>query len=199
MVFYSGDGGWARADRGLTQRLAARGARVVGVDALHYFWSPRTPESAAADLADIIDRYQTGPGGVVLMGYSFGASALPLIAPHLPPAERAQVRLMVMIAPTARGELVMRPQSWLNIPDRSAREVAPLLRLLSGVKVLCVYGDRDRLAACPTLTLSAAELRLHGGHHLFGQEDAIVDATLAALGDGAAQQRPMTLAAAPPL
>jgi type IV secretory pathway VirJ component len=117
----------------------------------------------------------------MLMGYSFGASALPLIAPRLPPAVLSQVRLMVLIAPMDRGELVMRPQSWFDIPDRTARPVAPLLHGLAGVKVLCVYGDRDRHAACPRLGLPAAELRLAGGHHLTGQEDAIIGGAFSAI------------------
>src|SRR5262245_15972823 len=61
-VFYSGDGGWAKVDRGVAGRLAQAGVPVVGYDSLLYFWTARTPVSAAADLASVLQHYMAAWG-----------------------------------------------------------------------------------------------------------------------------------------
>src|SRR4051794_21428590 len=57
VVFVSGDGGWATIDREISQVMASHGMPVVGLNALKYFWTKQTPESASRDLATIIGRY----------------------------------------------------------------------------------------------------------------------------------------------
>src|SRR5579884_3069226 len=57
VVFVSGDGGWAAIDKAISRDLAAQGMPVVGLNALQYFWTRRTPESAARDLQRILDMY----------------------------------------------------------------------------------------------------------------------------------------------
>src|SRR4029453_14870809 len=56
-VILSGDGGWASIDRDIGEQLAARGIGVVGLNSLRYFWTPRTPDGAGADLARILRHY----------------------------------------------------------------------------------------------------------------------------------------------
>ena len=43
-VIISGDGGWASIDKSLAEARAADGIPSVGLDALHYFWTRRTPK-----------------------------------------------------------------------------------------------------------------------------------------------------------
>jgi type IV secretory pathway VirJ component len=71
-VILSGDGGWANIDRDIGTQLAARGVGVVGFNSLRYFWTRRTPEGAAEDLARILRHYVAAwhPRRVLLLGYS---------------------------------------------------------------------------------------------------------------------------------
>src|SRR6476660_7239365 len=55
VVFVSGDGGWAKIDKSISGVLANEGMPVVGLNSLQYFWTKRTPETAARDLGTIID------------------------------------------------------------------------------------------------------------------------------------------------
>ncbi len=82
----SGDGGWAGLDRSIAKSFAARGIPVVGIDSLRYFWSEKTPDGTARDLAAIIQQYQQRwhRNAVYLLGYSFGADVLPFIVNRLP-------------------------------------------------------------------------------------------------------------------
>jgi len=50
VVFVSGDGGWAAIDKSISKVLADNGLPVVGLNALQYFWTKRTPDTAARDL-----------------------------------------------------------------------------------------------------------------------------------------------------
>src|SRR5438105_13422959 len=79
VVFVSGDGGWAAIDKGVSKVFAANGMPVVGLDALKYFWTKRTPDHASRDLGQIIDSSLAlyGKAPVVLAGYSRGADGLP--------------------------------------------------------------------------------------------------------------------------
>src|SRR6185369_13257499 len=56
-VLISGDGGWAELDKRVAEGLAGAGVPTVGLNSLRYFWTPRTPESAASDLARVITHY----------------------------------------------------------------------------------------------------------------------------------------------
>src|SRR3984893_9934422 len=72
VVFVSGDGGWAPIDREVSKVLAGNGMPVVGLNALQYFWTRRTPETASRDLQWIMENYLSTwkKGRVVLVGYS---------------------------------------------------------------------------------------------------------------------------------
>ena len=52
---------------------------TVGVDALRWFWTARTPEETGAELSRLVTEYTAlwGVRSVVLIGYSFGADVLP--------------------------------------------------------------------------------------------------------------------------
>lgn len=98
-VLYSGDGGWGALDRGIAKVLAESGTPVLGVNSLRYFMTPHSPRQAADDLADQLRRHQAqwGRQKIVLIGYSFGADALPAIVPDLPADLRAQIKGLVLI------------------------------------------------------------------------------------------------------
>src|SRR5437870_12987205 len=57
VVFVSGDGGWASIDKSISRVLARNGMPVVGLNALQYFWTKRTPDSASRDLQSILETY----------------------------------------------------------------------------------------------------------------------------------------------
>ena len=81
-IIVSGDGGWAGLDRDVASQLAERGFPVVGLNTLQYFWTPRTPDGAAADLARILRTYLAAwkRKDALLIGYSLGAEVLPYYA-----------------------------------------------------------------------------------------------------------------------
>jgi type IV secretory pathway VirJ component len=176
VVIYSGDGGSRGGNRVISADLAARGVAVVDIDSLSYFWRSRPAARAAKDLAAVIDHYARvwHANQVVLAGYSFGGSALPAIARELPAQARSRVRAMILIAPRDYVELTLRPHSWINIKPAHAPPLTADLETFRRTRVVCIYGEKDGLAACPRLPPGLAEPhKLPGGHKFDGDYAAV--------------------------
>jgi len=182
-VFYSGDGGWGPLDQKVAKRLAADGVPTVGINSLAYFSARRSPQAVADDLAADLRDYgrQWGRSKVVLIGYSFGAAALPAIIPRLPEDLRAQIGHVVLIGTVPHGDLRFHPASWLNRASHDSFPVVPAIAALNGPKITCVYGDKERHDVCPDLpSTEVAKVRLPGGHHFNGDYAALGEAVLRA-------------------
>ncbi|ADG12223.1 AcvB/VirJ family lysyl-phosphatidylglycerol hydrolase [Caulobacter segnis] len=182
-VLYSGDGGWGPLDQQVARRLADNGVPTIGVNSLAYFRADRTADGVAADLAASVRAYerQWRRGKVVLIGYSFGADALPAIIPRLPADVRAQVSHVVLIGPGPAGDLRFHPASWLNLAPRDSFPAAPAITALKDVRITCVYGDKEHHDICPDLPDDVvAKVRLPGGHHFNGDYAALGEAVLRA-------------------
>lgn len=183
-VFYSGDGGWGPLDRDVAKILATDGVPVLGVNALSYFLTPRSPQAAADDLAGWLRRYERtwGRHRVVLIGYSFGADALPAIVPRLPADLRGQVKDMVLIGTGPDGDLAFHFGSWLNRPSADSYPVAPAITALKGLPMTCIYGDKERRDVCASLPASAIhQVKLAGNHHFDGDYTGLGKAVLRAV------------------
>jgi len=184
-VLITGDGGWAVADRGLSEELAAAGIPVVGLNSLKYFWTKRTPESAAADLQRILRRYLPAwrKSRVVLIGYSLGADVLPFMMNRLPDEDQAAVSQVVLIGPSENVEFEFHVLDWLGRPAKDALPVAPeVARIKADVKILCVFGERDTGQICGKLDPGrVARLALPGSHRMGSGFSPVAAAILEAL------------------
>jgi len=184
-VFYSGDGGWAALDKSLARYLADNGVPTVGVNSLTYFTTKRLPAGAAADLAQALRAYERlwGRSKVTLIGYSFGADALPAIIPQLPADLRSHIGRLVLIGTGANGDLQFHPASWFNVatPDSYPvrRAIAALMDgKMAGMKITCVYGDTEKADICASLPdAEVSKVRLPGDHH-FNRDYAALGAAV---------------------
>lgn len=179
-VFYSGDGGWAALDQGVTRYLADNGLPTLGVNSLSYFAAKRSAAGAAADLAQSLRQYERlwGRSKVTLIGYSFGADALPAIIPLLPADLRGHIGRLVLIGAGPNGDLQFHPASWLNLAASDSFPVRPAIAALSGMKITCVYGDREKADICASLPdAQVTKVRLPGDHH-FNRDYAALGAAV---------------------
>jgi type IV secretory pathway VirJ component len=186
-IFYSGDGGWRDLDRSLASILAAKGMSVVGVDVLRYYWTQKTPALAAADLTRIAHYYQQRwhRQKLVLIGFSFGADVLPFLVSRLPAELRSDVSLMTLLSPERRTAFEVETTGWLGVHNSAGMLVAPELKKLTGLKVLCIYGrDEGADSLCTTdaaPAVGAAVLVKDGGHHFDKDYGELADQILAAV------------------
>jgi type IV secretory pathway VirJ component len=175
VVFVSGDGGWAAIDKGVSKVFAANGMPVVGLDALKYFWTRRTPDEASRDLERIVAsglaRY--GKSRIVLAGYSRGADVLPAMISRLPAATRAKVRLVALLGASPRVEFEFHVADWLRGSSKGVL-VKPEVDKLAAEHILCLAGEDDRDSLCPELHAANIDVViLKGSHHFDGNYERL--------------------------
>ncbi|RXQ99942.1 AcvB/VirJ family lysyl-phosphatidylglycerol hydrolase [Pseudoxanthomonas composti] len=171
VILMSGDGGWRSLDSGLAARLRADGNSVLGWDSLRYFWTQRSPEGASADLAAVIEEYRHRwhADEVDLVGYSFGADAMPFLYNRLPPAQRQAVGSLSLLGLGHHADFRVTVGGWLGKSQHNAPAVAPQLAQIPSQRVLCVYGAEEKDSLCPELAASGIRaVRTAGGHHFDG-------------------------------
>ena len=176
VVFVTGDGGWRKIDIKVSDALRKAGMPVVGLLANHYFARERTPEETAADLARLIHEYQAKwqRQGVVLVGYSRGAEALPFMINRLPEETRRDIGMVALLGPGLRTGFS------LDGPDRYP--LAPELQQMKGLPLVCVFGTLEKESLCRMMTPEqGTTLSIKGGHHFGGDYDRIARAILDAL------------------
>ena len=175
-IMVSGDGGWRDIDRAVAGVLQSKGVPTVGLDTLRWFWTPRTPEDTAVELARLIDLYtdRWDVRHVILAGYSFGASVLPAAYLALPAEAQAKVSEIALMAPGVNADWQITVSGWLGSTSSRAVPVGPALTALPMDKLLCLYGEEEADSACPLLDGTAATvIRTAGGHHFDGNYDAL--------------------------
>jgi type IV secretory pathway VirJ component len=187
-VQITGDGGWGVTDRGIAEALSAHGISVVGLNALQYFWTRRTPEQTASDLDRIIRHYMAGwsSKGVLLIGYSLGADVLPFVINRLPGDSRARIQLVAFLGLGKAVDFEFHLMDWVTDGRRSASlPVRPEMEKLRGLKMLCFYGTEDEDTLCPSLEPAmATPIPLQTGHRFGRDFEPIVNAILEAATPG---------------
>jgi type IV secretory pathway VirJ component len=181
-IVLSGDGGWAGLDKDVAAALAATGIPVIGLDSLRYFWSARTPAGLAHDLDRMTEYYlkALGKQRVLLIGYSQGADVLPFAVNHLSAATRAHVALTAVMGMSEHALFEFHMTSWVS-DDNSGPATLPEVDKISGIPLLCIYGEDETDTLCPKLDPHKATIiKLKGGHHFDGDYANLAKIILAA-------------------
>jgi type IV secretory pathway VirJ component len=181
-IIMSGDGGWAGLDQDVAAALSARGIPVVGLDSLRYYWTARTPDGLAADTDRIIRYYLAhfGKQRVLLIGYSQGADVLPFAVNRLPDATRSRIALAAVMGMSEHALFEFHLSGWIA-DDNSGPATLPEITRISGVPVLCIYGEDESDSLCPKLDPKRFNVvKLKGGHHFDGDYAGLARQILAA-------------------
>jgi type IV secretory pathway VirJ component len=170
-IVISGDGGWRDLDKTVAESLQKDGVSVIGIDSLRYFWSAKTPEQTAHDLARVIQAYSARwhSEHVALIGYSFGADVMPFAYNRLPDSVRAKVSFVSLMGFAPDADFQIRVTGWLGMPaSKNALKVRPELAKLPPSIVQCIYGAAEEDTLCPALTQTGIEVVKTTGDHHFG-------------------------------
>jgi type IV secretory pathway VirJ component len=179
-IILTGDGGWAGLDKGLAAEMAARGIPSVGWSSLRYYWTPRTPEGAAADLARIIRHYMSAWSvkRVILVGYSFGADVLPFLVNRLPPSLLAHVRCVSLLGLSETADFEFHVADWIGHRGSSQHLTVPEVERMT-VPALCVRGASENDSACSRFKrASIISVQVGQGHHFSSDYAQLVDVIL---------------------
>jgi type IV secretory pathway VirJ component len=189
-VLLTGDGGWAGLDQELAAHLAASGIPTVGLNSLKYFWTQRTADQAAKDVARVIRHYLSswGKKRVLLVGYSFGADVLPFVVNRLPADLQPQIATVSLLGLDATASFEISVADWIGT-DSSGLPTRPELASLGNKPVLCIYGEGEQDSICPSLQEPHITREQVGtGHHFGGEYSQLAEKILTF----ARNSRPMT-------
>jgi type IV secretory pathway VirJ component len=170
-IILTGDGGWADLDKGVATALAARGVPAVGWSSLRYYWTPRTPETAANDLARIINHYTAAwhTPRVIVIGYSFGADVLPFLVNRLSPTTHAQIQSVALLGPSPEATFEFHVADWIRDSSDPRYATAPEIARLA-VPVACIRGEDEDASVCRAVLGSHVTTTAVGRGHHFGGE-----------------------------
>lgn len=175
-IMLTGDGGWAGLDRGVADVLAAHGVRVIGFSTLKFFWHQQTADVAAQAIARVIAHYgKNDPAArFVLVGYSFGASLVPVVVNRLPAQLRQRVDSGVMISPDDEAVFGIHVGDWFGSTHHGdALPLGPEIAA-SAMPLLCVHGTDEGDSFCLKPQPPRVRVRsLPGGHHYNGDYAAL--------------------------
>lgn len=180
-VLLTGDGGWAGLDQELAAQLAADGVPTVALNSLKYFWTERTPEETAGDVAKIMRHYLAAwnKHRVLLVGYSFGADVLPFVVNRLPSDLRAQVATLSLLGVDSNASFEIKISDWVGADD-AGPQTRPEIAAIGTVPVLCIYGAGETDSICPDLPKAPEHTRIAlaeigKGHHFSGEYATIAE------------------------
>lgn len=178
-IVLSGDGGWAFLDSGVARQMAAEGIPVVGWSSLHYYWTPRTPEGAAADLGRIIEHYTTAwhKSRVLVVGYSFGADVAPFLVNRLTPEAASHVGGVALLGLSPSATFEFHVANWLGASKGSEYPTAPEVERLR-VPVDCIYGADDEMQCATVHGPHIVSTEIGRGHHFSGRYTKLVNVIL---------------------
>lgn len=180
-LLLTGDGGWAGLDQELAARLAASGVPTVGLNSLKYFWKERTPDETARDVARILRHYLSAwhKQRVLLVGYSFGADVLPFVVNRLPSDLRAKVASVSLLGIDGNASFEINISDWAGT-GAGGPQTRPEVGRITGLPVLCLYGEGEKDSICPGLPEAAIRREQIGtGHHFGGEYATLADRILA--------------------
>jgi type IV secretory pathway VirJ component len=175
-VLLTGDGGWAAFDKGIAAALAAHRISTVGWDSMAYYWKPRTPDQAAADLARILRYYLAAwqKQRFLLIGYSFGANVLPFLVNRLPVDLRDRVDEITLLGLAQATAFEFRLTEWLGATTAQTYAIAPEISRLGSPPILCVFGEDEAGSLCPALPPPIHVRKVPGDHHFNHDYAALV-------------------------
>ena len=167
-IVLSGDGGWRDIDRELGDALSRDGVPTVGLDSLRYFWTRKPPKVLAADLSRIVEHFTRAWNvhHVALIGYSFGADALPAAYNHLPAADRERVSVVSLLALSRWATFEFEVGGWLGLEGDTSRTTLADVAKIPAADVQCIYGSDDDDSVCAELEQTGVQvIRMDGDHH----------------------------------
>jgi type IV secretory pathway VirJ component len=154
----------------------------VGLNSLKYFWTERTPEETARDVARLMRHYLAAwnKQRVLLVGYSFGADVLPFVVNRLPADLRARVASVSVLGIDSNASFEVSVADWVG-SGAGGPPTLPELAALGHMPVLCIYGEGEEDSICPALPASGAVTRAQvgKGHHFSGEYGTLADRILA--------------------
>ena len=181
VLYITGDGGWNKFSKALSQEFANKGYPVVALNANKYFWDKKTAQQTATDVGLLIKYYLTlwKKKKILLVGYSFGADVLPFVYNNLGTDLQAQVVNISLLSPSAKTDFEIHIMVMLG-SSGDGESVPSAINKISNKQLTLIFGKDEHEFPLKELTIKNYVLvRLTGGHHYDGDEATVCNTILA--------------------
>jgi type IV secretory pathway VirJ component len=168
-LLISGDGGWYGFEQSIADNLAKQGIPTVGLDSKKYFWSRRTPEETASDIANALNFYgkEWSREKFVLIGYSLGAEIVPFILNRLPEELKTKIESCVLLSPATTTDFEIHISNMLGMGNRNNtyNTMDEIIKMQS-VPTLIIFGEGEKTPIPGLLSGTSILIRkIPGDHH----------------------------------
>jgi type IV secretory pathway VirJ component len=168
VLLISGDGGWYGFEQSIADNLAYQGIPTIGLDSKKYFWTRRTPEETALDIAKVLNFYskEWGRKEFVLVGYSLGAEIVPFIVNRLPEEIKSKVESVVLLSPAITTDFEIHISNMLGMGNRqNTYNVIEELVKMKTVPALCIFGEGEKSHVPGLLKGTSIKISIIPGDH----------------------------------
>jgi len=173
VLYITGDGGWNKFSKNLSQAFADKGYPVVALNAKEYFWKKKPPTQAATDITSLIKAYQVKwkRKKIILLGYSFGADVMPFVFNLLPTDLSTLVANVNLLSPSPFTDFEIHILGMIGAGSSAGESVAHEINKISAKPITFIFGSEENSFPINQLTIkNYTNLRLEGGHHYDGDE-----------------------------
>jgi len=168
-LLISGDGGWYGFEQSISDNLATKGIPTIGLDSKKYFWSRRTPEETASDIAKALNFYskEWGREKFVLIGYSLGAEIVPFIVNRLPEDIKSMVESTVLLSPATTTDFEIHFSNMLGMGNRqNTYNTIDEIKKMQSIPTLLIFGDGEKTEIPALLNGTSVIIKkIPGDHH----------------------------------
>ncbi len=165
----SGDGGWTRFDNEMCENLAKNGLAVVALDAQKYFWNPRTPMEASAEIARSVQYYMQlwNKKDFILLGFSFGASLVPFITEYFPQPLQQSLKGIYGLSPDLKADFEIHLGDMLGFGNKKdTYDVLSQMIKMKRFNPVCIFGEDEPLEVRSKFMESGIKIiTVPGNHH----------------------------------
>jgi len=183
VLYLSGDGGFNSFSNKLCELIAGAGYSVAAIDSKNYFWKKKTPKEIATDVSNTLKNLLSSRQNMRLfvVGYSFGADAVPFIINRLDPAIKKNVKSIVLLEPSVSTDLEIHIADILGRSNaKRSLDVVDEINRMEGVKTSIILGDDEADFPIQKITLkNFTKKYLAGGHHFSGNAVQVAKNTIA--------------------
>jgi len=144
LVFYvSGDAGFNSFSKNFSEQIFRNGFDIYALNTKDYFWDEKTARGSAGDFSGFLeDRFRGRKNKqLVIVGYSFGADALPFILNRFPPETRQRILKVILIDPSSNGDLKITLASYINESAAGRWATFPELSKLGDLSFAFILSD----------------------------------------------------------
>lgn len=180
LIFYiSGDAGFNSFSKNLSDSMFRNGFDVYALNTKKYFWKQKTPQQCADDFSSFLESLFSKRTNqkLVIVGYSFGADALPFVMEKFPQKTRKRIEKIILIDPSETGDLEISLESYINEKASGRWKTIPVINKVTDIPVEFILSDFSA-AYYPysQVALKNKKLyRLPGNHRFNGNVKLLAD------------------------